>query len=179
MPERDPSKGLVVRSQSLPMASEPRHGGRLARVKRAAGTVFGLGVTLVSGMGILGAVIDSARDPLATTVVGCTLLTAFGTAGALLARRMMRQQAAVEAAPDLTDAIRARLFAVASLHRGRLTVAELAATLAVAPEPAEKALETAARSGEARLLFSPEGVAVYEFPGLLAAKSEAKEPWQL
>ncbi len=92
---------------------------------------------------------------------------------------MLRQQASARTAPALAEAIRQRLLAIASHHRGRLTVAELAAALAIAPEPAERALEEAAQSGVARLLFSPDGVPVYEFPGLLASKAEAKEPWQL
>ncbi len=92
---------------------------------------------------------------------------------------MFRSQASAEVAPILADAIRQRLLAIASHHRGRLTVAELAAALGIAPEPAERALEEAAKSGLARLLFSPEGIVVYDFPGLLAAKADAKEPWQL
>ncbi len=75
--------------------------------------------------------------------------------------------------------IRQRMLTVASQYQGRVTAAELAAALGVEERAAAQALEAAARSGEARVLFSPEGVAVFEFAGLVAHKADAKEPWQL
>lgn len=187
MAQDEPTKGLAPRPEALPLGLNRPQNGMLVRAKRTAGTVVGVGATLFSALGILGVFVGKSHDSLAATIVGCAFFAAFGTAGALLARRMIRAQriasspalAEAEGAPALVLAIRQRLLAIASHHRGRLTVAELAAALAIAPEPAEYALEEAAQSGEARLLFSPEGVPVYEFPGLLATKADAKEPWEL
>jgi hypothetical protein len=153
----------------------------LARAKRFTGTVVGVGTAALSAFAIFGAAVGKHRDPLplGAIVVGCVILSGFGAAGALLARRMYREGIAARAIPELHEAIREHLLALASDRGGRLTVAELAAALAIAPEPAERALEEAAQSGNARILFSPEGVPVYEFPGLLVAKSDAKEPWEL
>jgi len=180
MAEDKPTQSLTTHpTRSPPLELNRPRDGMLARLKRVVGTLVGVSATVFSALVILGAVINRSGDSLATTIVGCAIFTGFGVAGAVLVRRMLRQQANSEAAPALAEAIRQRLLATASAHQGRLTVAELAAALTIAPEPAERVLEQAAQSGVARLLFSPEGVPVYEFPGLLAAKAEAKEPWQL
>lgn len=179
MTEHRRTQGLVHRPDERRLAGAGSVRRALARVGRTVVAVAGAGTTLLSGAAIAEGLIHRADDPLALTILGCTLFAGLGTAGAWVARRMFRMQANVDVSSIYADAIRQRLLAVASLHRGRLTAAELAATLGIAPEPSERALEEAAKSGLARLLVSPEGVEVYEFPGLLAAKADAKELWQL
>lgn len=186
MEKDEPTRSVAVRSEALPLEVMRPKMGALGRVARGAGAVVGVGVTVFAGLGIFGAILDRSHDTLAVSIAGCTFLAGLGIAGASLARAMIRALraassptlTAAEAGPALALAIRQRLLRIASHHGGRLTVAELAAALATAPEPAERALEGALQSGEARLLFSPDGIPVYEFPGLLAAKADAKEPWE-
>jgi len=75
--------------------------------------------------------------------------------------------------------VRQLLLAVAREHGGRVTAAEVAAAMTIEPTHALSMLDEATQAGQARVLFSPEGIAVYEFPGLLASKADAREPWQL
>jgi hypothetical protein len=187
MPINDPSGALAPRDTPRDLAETPRRRGTLATVGRVAAGTLGIGLTTFSGLGIIGLIVDSAKDGLGATIGGGAFCAVVATTGLLVTRWAFRagrasgprQVPARAESPALASAIRQRMLAVASHYGGRLTAAELAATLGIEAAPAARALEAAAEAGDARMLFSPEGVAVYEFVGLVAHKAEAKEPWEL
>lgn len=156
MSESDPTSSMVPRPVGVNRARE----GTLERVGRAAGIVAGIVGTLTCGLGVVGAALDQSPGALAGRIVGSVVFTGFGAASALLTRRLLRRQGAASAAARaqaeaglaLAATVRDRLLAVASRYQGRLTVAELAAELAIAPEPAAHALDGAVKASEAVLL---------------------------
>jgi hypothetical protein len=189
---------------SAPARALPPHRARTARILSAkvneppgfirtvGGAIVGmLGVGLVACSLILTVlvIIDllSKRElGLGAALFALALSIASGIGGVSLARWGFRSrrrpveelsELAVETSPP--PIVRQRVLQIASGHGGRVTAAEVAAALAIEQEPAERVLEEAAEAGEARLLFSPDGVAVYEFNGLVTRKAEAKEPWEL
>jgi hypothetical protein len=119
--------------------------------------------------------------------VAMVLFAAAGIAGVTLLRWGIGRRTltaehgpAREPAPAaLLAVISQRLLAIASAYGGRVTAAEVAAALAIEQRPAQRVLDEAVTTGAARLLFSPDGIPVYEFPGLVARKRDAKEPWAL
>jgi hypothetical protein len=188
MATNEPREVLAPRNASRDLTAVPRTEGALATVGRVTSGMLGIGLATVSGLGIIGIIVDSAKEHLAPSIIGGIFAAASGVAGLVIARWAFRSrrpsqprpvQAARAESPALASAIRQRMLAVASHYGGRLTAAELAASLGIEESPAARVLETAAETGDARMLFSPEGIAVYEFPGLVAHKAEAKEPWDL
>jgi len=144
---------------------------------------MGFGMVGTSLCGIIGLALDHAKDPDRIGVF--FVISIFGITGLILARWAVRRPWSARApapsiaSPALARAIKQRMLAVASQYHGRITAAELSAALGIEQGPSVQVLEAAARTGEARMLFSPEGIAVFEFPGLLAHKEDAKEPWEL
>jgi hypothetical protein len=183
----DPGTEIAARSASLDLQQARPTEGALAKAARVTVGVVGVGMMGTALLGVLGVFLNAAKDPVGTLVGVSIVMLAFGGAGFALARagfRRRRAAVAPAAAPPATSprlelAIKRRMLAVASQFGGRLTAAELAAALMIEEAPAARALEAAAQAGEARMLFAPEGIAVYEFPGLVAHKAEAKEPWEL
>lgn len=170
---------------SLALAPEPSARSRAKAIGRVFGTTVGVGTIITSALGLLGAV--SGHEPIQISVGLAIFFSALGLSGGFLTRRMFRlrsiegrrELALGPGSAELSFVIRQRMLTVASQYQGRVTAAELAAALGVEELAAAQALEAAARSGEARMLISPEGLAVFEFTGLVAHKGDAKEPWQL
>ncbi len=183
----EPSRELVPLPEAVSLAAAPQRPIARARIGRVLGATVGIGAIIISALGMLGAFIRSAHQPIQTSVGVAVFFAAFGLAGSFLTRRMFRLRPVEggrassprKGSPALPFVIRQRMVAVASQYQGRVTAAELAAAVGVEEGAAAQALEAAAQSGEARMLFSPEGIAVFEFSGLVAHKAEAKEPWQL
>ena len=183
----EPSRELVPLPEAVSLAAAPQRPIARALIGRVLGATVGISTIITSAFGMLGAVIGSAHKPIRTSVGLAVFFAAFGLAGSFLTRRMFRLrpvEGGLASSPRkgsraLPLVIRQRMVVVASRHQGRVTAAELAAALGVEEGAAAQALEAAAQSGEARMLFSPEGIAVFEFSGLVANKAEAREPWQL
>jgi len=145
-----------------------------------------VGISLLALIVLLIDLLTKRELGMGASLVLSMLTIASGIGGVTVARwGFSRRHRPVEPLPALVEHdepppfVRKRVLEIASGHGGRVTAAEVAAALSIEQEPAEKVLEEAAEAGKARLLFSPEGVAVYEFSGLVTQKSEAKEPWEL
>jgi len=152
--------------------------------------MFGVGMigfSLLILLALLTDVLTKRELGVGGSIVVLVIALASAIGGASVARwgfaqRRRRAERAAESQGRLAvpaRAVRKRVLQIASGHGGRVTAAEVAAALEIEQEPAERALEEAAEAGEARMLFSPEGVAVYEFSGLVTQKKDAKEPWEL
>jgi hypothetical protein len=169
------------------LAPRSKAGRALATAGRVGGGVVGVGMTGFSVIGAIGVLVAGPKDGIGAFVGAWIFVALTGGVGLALSRWAFRPRRAAparaavtpSAAPGLAVAIRQRMLAVASHYGGRITAAELAAALGIEEAPAARALEAAAETGEARMLFSPEGIPVYEFVGLVAHKAEAKEPWEL
>jgi hypothetical protein len=179
----DPNRQLAPRDARAPLTKPRRGTSALAKAGYIA--VGSLGAVFTGGslLGTLGVILDhtnSVGDRIGMGIF-IAVMAAVGVAFMRWGFRSRPSAAVVHrsVSPALASAIKQRMLAVASHYGGRVTAAELAAMLGIEEAPAARALEAAAEAGEARMLFSPEGIAVYEFPGLVAHKAEAKEPWEL
>jgi hypothetical protein len=180
----DPNGQLVPRGARGAVAKRPRGTGALATAGEVAVGTIGIVLTATSLLASIGMIVDRAKSSLGENLGGGLLLAVIAAVGVALMRWGFRSRPGAVAvhrhvSPALASAIKQRMLAVASHYGGRVTAAELAAMLGIEEAPAARALEAAAEAGEARMLFSPEGIAVYEFPGLVAHKAAAKEPWEL
>jgi len=162
--------------------------GLARQIGRGAVAVAGVGLVLMPGLVILGWLLQVFFfNDTATTEI-YTLITSIGSmiGGVSMLRRGRRGNGPADSelrelggAPVSAVPVEQLLLAVASAHGGRVTAAEVAAAMTIDPMYALRMLDEATQAGEARVLFSPEGIAVYEFAGLLASKADAREPWQL
>jgi len=190
MSDREQSRELVHPGETdvaAPAAPPPLGLGR--QIGRAAVALTGAGFALMTGMGILGGLIDLVTKGHLTSdaVFILFIYIGAGIGGVSMMRWAFRLGHAppdgarrhLGGAPPSAVPVQQLLLAVASEHGGRVTAAEVAAAMAIEPTHALRMLDEAAQTGGARVLFSPEGIAVYEFRGLLASKADAKEPWQL
>jgi hypothetical protein len=160
--------------------SEPQPSSSLKRfVVKAAGR----GIAGFSALGLVAGAVAIAREGLSVQAVMASLILLSGLVGGLLVAKRAKEggghRTDFAERSALESTVRGRLLSVASAHGGRVTAAEVAAALTIAQGPAENVLEASVASGQAQLLFTPEGMKVYVFPGLLTDKAAAKEPWDL
>jgi hypothetical protein len=151
--------------------------------QRFAAKTAGRSIAGFSALGLVAGAVAIAREGLSVPAVMATLILLSGLVGGILVAKRAKEGGGPGAESGgrsaLEAKVRERLLAVASAHGGRVTAAEVAAALAMAQGPAENVLEASVASGQAQLFFTPEGMKVYAFPGLLADKATAKEPWDL
>jgi len=189
MSDREQPRELVHPGETdvaAPGAPLPRLGRQIGR---AAVALTGAGYVLMTCRGIIGTLIRLVtKGHLASnTVFGLIVFIGAGIGGVSMMRWAYRQgrgpaggaRRQLGGAPPSAVPVQQLLLAVARDHGGRVTAAEVAAAMTMEPTYALRMLDEATQAGDARMLFSPEGIAIYEFPGLLASKDDAKEPWQL
>jgi hypothetical protein len=170
-----------VAAPALPPSLSP---GRL--VGRAAAVLTGWVFVLLGGLGIIGGIFQLVARGHGSSIlfsimgIGCAIggVSTVRWALRLAHGSMDGARRALGGAPSAVP-VEQLLLAVASEHDGSVTAAEVAAAMAIEPTLALRMLDEAARTGDARILVSPDGIAVYEFPGLLVNKADAKEPWHL
>jgi hypothetical protein len=157
-------------------------------IVRGAVGVMGLGYVLASGIGVVATVVRLVMGaPAGNSLAALWLAIGLGTGGVSMVRWALPRareppggtRRRLRGAPPAAEPVEQLLLAVAREHGGSVTAAEMAAALSIEPTHALRMLDEATQAGDARVLFSSEGIAVYEFPGLLASKTGAKEPWDL
>ncbi|MEP6653228.1 MAG: hypothetical protein ABJA82_07705 [Myxococcales bacterium] len=181
----EPTREVAALPEAVSLAVAPQLPIGRWSIGRVLGTTAGIGTIITSALGMLGTIVGPA--PFRIAVGLAIFFSALGLSGGFLTRRMFRfrpieglpESPLRPGSPAFAFVIRQRMLTVASQYQGRVTAAELAAALGVEEHAAAQALEAAARSGEASMLFTPQGLAVFEFVGLVAHKADAKEPWQL
>ncbi len=176
-----------VAAPTLATASPPASLARQIGL-RGGVALAGAGYVVVAGLMIIGLIVRVATNGhLGSSIPGLILCSGSVIGGVSMVRWAVRlghrptdgARRQLGGAPPSAVPVQELLLAVAMGHGGRVTAAEVAAAMAIAPTHALRMLDEATQVGEARVLFSPEGIAVFEFPGLLASKADAKEPWQL
>jgi len=185
MSDREQSRELVHPGETdvaAPAAPPPLGLGR--QIGRAAVALTGAGFALMTGMGILGGLIDLVTKGHLTSdaVFILFIYIGAGIGGVSMMRWAFRLGHAppdgarrhLGGAPPSAVPVQQLLLAVARDHGGRVTAAEVAAAMTIEPTYALRMLDEATQAGDARMLFSPEGIAIYEFPGLLASKDDAQ-----
>jgi hypothetical protein len=190
--DRERSRDLVGPGETdiaaPPLATPPPPLSLAQQIGRGAVAVAGVGFVLMTGLGIIGMVMQLAtKGPGSVPILAFILSIGSAIGGVSMVRWALRAghgstagaHGQLGAGPASAVPVRQLLLAVASAHGARITAAEVAAALTIEPTHALRMLDEATQAGDARVLFSPEGLAVYEVPGLLASKVDAKEPWQL
>lgn len=188
MSDRKQSRELLQSGETdvvAPAVPPPLSPGRL--IGRAAAVLTGWVFVLLGGLGVIGGIVQLvARGYVGSSIlfgimgIGCAIggVSTVRWALRLAHGSMDGARRTLGGAPSAVP-VEQLLLAVAREHGGSVTAAEVAAALTIEPTLALHILDEAARTGDARILVSPEGIAVYEFPGLLTNKADAKEPWQL
>ncbi len=189
MADREQSRELMDPGGTdavAPAAPPPSSLWRL--IGRGAVALTGAGYVLMTGLTIVGLIVQLATSGhYGSSILGLILSVGYGIGGVSMVRWALRwghgpvegARRQLGGAPPSAVPVQQLLLAVAREHGGRVTAAEVAAALTIEPTHALRMLDEAAQTGYARVLFSPEGIAVYEFPGLLVTKANAMEPWQL
>ncbi len=177
-----PSKAMAL------VPSSPAPAGRNLVSAIVSGIQGSLGASFIAVALLISAAVitDGTFSPVGRTL-SLIVSGLFGLCGLLLVRSVLRDglpRAAIQTEPfsvlpEHLGSVRRQLLAVASNFGGRLTASEVANAAIVEVAAARRVLDEAVEAGEARLLFSPEAVPVYEFQELVASKAEAKELWEL
>lgn len=116
--------------------------------------------------------LGEAVTPTAATPVGFNVGLAIMCLGLLMASAVVAKRCLWPSRRPAHVDRELKVLACVAGHGGRVTVADVASSCQLGLADARAVLDEMARHGVAEMLFTPEGVPVFEFPGVLTAQQK-------